>query len=87
MSEYDYTVEHRPGTKMRHAVVLFSIVNVIGKEAILSKEVIRCEQETDELCSKNRGHENFWTDEYGILYRQGPSEQTHYVIPAKLDHT
>jgi len=48
----DYTVEHLPSTKMRHAVALSSIVNVIGKEAILSKEVIHCEQETDELCSE-----------------------------------
>ena len=39
---------------MRHAVALSGSVNVIGKEAILSKEVIHCEQETDELCSKYR---------------------------------
>jgi hypothetical protein len=72
---------------MRHAVALSSSVNVIGKEAFLSKEVIRCEQETDELCSKYRGHENFCTDEYGILYRQGPGERPRVAIPVKLVHT
>ena len=55
LSEYDYTVVHRPGNKLRHAVALSGSVNVIWKEAILSNEVIHCEQETDELCSKDWG--------------------------------
>jgi hypothetical protein len=62
LSEYDYTFEHRPGTKMLRTVALSSSVNVIWKEAFLSNEVIHCEQETDELCSKYRRHENFCTN-------------------------
>ena len=82
LSEYDFTVEHRPGTKMRHADALSRSVNTIDKNEPLSKEVIRYEQEIDELCQKCKGYENFWTDEEGVLYRQGPNEQPRIVIPA-----
>ena len=87
LSEYNYTVEHRPGTKMRHADALFRSVNMVEKKLDLSKEVIRCEQEIDELCIKYKGYENFWTDEDGILYYQGPNEQPRLVIPATLVNT
>ena len=52
LSEYEYTVEHRPGTKMRHADALSRHVNLIGKDLILSREVIHGEQEKDELCNE-----------------------------------
>jgi len=84
LSEYDFTVEHRSGTKMRHADALSRSVNMINKNEPLSKEVIHYEQEIDELCQKYKGYENFWTDEEGVLYRQGPNEQPRIVIPAAL---
>ena len=51
-TEYDFSVEHCPGTKMRHADALSRNVNMITEELVLSKEVIRDEQEKDELCVK-----------------------------------
>jgi len=72
LSEYDFTVEHRPGTKMRHADALSKNVNVITEKLVLSKEVIRDEQERDELCAKYNQYENFWTNEDGLLYYQAP---------------
>ena len=50
---------------MRHADALSRSVNTIDKNEPLSKEVIRCAQEIDELCQKYKGYENFWTD--GVL--------------------
>ena len=87
LSEYDYTVEHRPGTRMRHADALSRSINVVGTEVSLSKEDIRGEQEKDEQCMKYKQYENFWTDEDGVLYRQGPKEQPRIVIPVTLVHT
>ena len=46
LSEYDFVVEHRPGTQMRHADALSRSVNVIKEELVLSKENIRDKQET-----------------------------------------
>jgi hypothetical protein len=51
-TEYDVTVEHCPGIKMRHADALSRNVNMITEELVLSKEVIQDEQEKDELCVK-----------------------------------
>lgn len=84
LSEYDYVDEHRPGTKMRHVDALSRSVNMVGKEAALSKEIIREEQEKDETRNMYKDYENFWTDEDGILYGQGPGEQPRIVIPATL---
>ena len=87
LSEYDYTVEHRPGTQMLHADALSRSVNAVEKDLVLSREVIRDEQERDELCLQYKGYENFWTDEDGILYRQCRREQPRVVIPVSLIQT
>jgi hypothetical protein len=41
LSEYDYVVEHRPGTKMRHADALSRSVHWIEKDVNLSRDVIK----------------------------------------------
>jgi hypothetical protein len=87
LSEYDYTVEHRPGFKMRHADALSRSVNKIEGDLVLSKDIIKERQEVDEACIKYKQYENFWTDEDGILYRQGLKEQPRVVIPAALVQT
>jgi hypothetical protein len=87
LSEYDYTVEHRPGTQMRHADTLSRSVNAVENDLVLLREVIKDEQERDELCLQYRGYENFWADEEGILYRQCNKEQPKVVIPASLIQT
>ena len=69
---------------MRRADALSRSVHAVQQETILSKEVIRCEQEADELCNRYRGYENFWTDNDGVFYRQGLKEQPRIVIPGAL---
>jgi len=44
LSEYDFVVEHRPGTRMRHADALSRSVNQVEKDLVLSREIIRDEQ-------------------------------------------
>ena len=87
LSEYDYVIKHRPGTQMRYADALSRSMHAIQSEFLLSKETIRSEQEADELCTRYREYENFWTHDDGILYRQGPKEQPRVVIPSTLVHT
>jgi hypothetical protein len=84
LSEYDYTVKHRPGTKMRHADALSRNLNLIGKDLVLSREIIREEQEKDDLCEQYKQYEDFWTDKDGVLYRQGSKEPPRVVIPTTL---
>jgi len=87
LSEYDFTVEHRPGTKMSHADALSRHVNLIEKDLVLSREVILGEQEQDDLCKQYKQYENFWIDKNGILYRQEAREPPRVVIPATLVNT
>jgi len=46
LSEYDCTVEHRPGTKMRHADALSRNVNRVEKNFNLPRDVI-CKKEKE----------------------------------------
>ena len=62
LSEYDFVVEHRPNSKMRHADALSRCVQVVEGEYLLTKEKIREAQENDSLCEKYKGFEKFWLD-------------------------
>jgi hypothetical protein len=59
LSEYDYVVEHLPGTKTRHADAFSRNVGKVNTEVALSREAIREEQEKDDLCQWYKQYENF----------------------------
>ena len=40
LSEYDFIVEHRPNTRMRHADALSRCVNAVDRDLALTKEII-----------------------------------------------
>jgi hypothetical protein len=84
LSEYDFVVEHRPGTRMQHADALSRNLDMIGKDLVLSREVIREEQQGDNLCKDYTQREDFWTDEDGVLYHQKSKEPPRLVIPTTL---
>ena len=50
LSEFDFTVEHRPGTKIRHADALSRAVQSVGHDIELPAEVVKTAQEGDEFC-------------------------------------
>ena len=84
LSEYDFVVEHRPGAKMRHADALSRNINQVEKGLVLSREVIRDEQEKDSVCMQCKHYETFWTDDEGMLYHQMSKKPPRIVIPASL---
>jgi hypothetical protein len=51
---------------------------------VLSRDVIREEQEKYGQCDEYRGYENFWLDDEGVLYRQEHKKQPRVVIPTTL---
>jgi len=81
LSEYDYIVEHRPGTKMRYADALSRSVHQVEKVVNLSRDIIKEAQEGDSLCIQYKQNENFWTDEDGVLYYQEGKGRPRIVIP------
>jgi transposase InsO family protein len=84
LSEYDFVVEHRPGTKMRHADALSRSVNQVERDLVLSREIIKDEQQKDEACREYRHCENFWNDEEGVLYYQTNKGPPRIVTPSAL---
>jgi hypothetical protein len=67
---------------MRHADALPRSVNQVEKELVLSREIIRDEQERDGVCMKYKQNENFRTDEEGMLYYQMRKRPPRIDIPA-----
>jgi len=45
LSKYDYVVEHRTGTKVRHADAILRSVHRVEKDVNLSRNIIKEEQE------------------------------------------
>jgi hypothetical protein len=50
LSEFDFTVEHRPGKKIPHADALSRHVGAILKGHRLDKQMVRQEQAVDDYC-------------------------------------
>jgi transposase InsO family protein len=89
LSEFDFIVEHRPGTKIAHADALSRHVGTVTLDDNLDKENIRSEQERDEFCSKqNPGalsrNREFFRDEEGVIYKRRPQGNHQIVVPRTL---
>ena len=52
LSELDFIVEHRPGSKVGHVDDLSAHINTVIHESSLDKELILQEQHTDKFCTK-----------------------------------
>ena len=83
-SEYDFQVEHRSNTRMRHADALSRCVGIVNQEVALTRDIIREEQLQDRLCNQYRHQDGIWTDEENLLYRQGLPNQSYIVTPTSL---
>jgi hypothetical protein len=89
LSELDFVVQHRPGSKIGHADALSRHVGAVMLDDSLDKENIKCEQENDEFCVKqNPGafSENceFFRDDDGVMYRRRPQDKHQIVVPRTL---
>jgi hypothetical protein len=89
LSELDFIVEHRPGSKIGHVDALSRHVGAVVLEGNLSKEAMRREQVEDAFCDKqNPGSlsriREFFRDNEGIIYRRRPHDKHQVVIPRTL---
>jgi len=70
LGEYDFIVQHRPKTQMRHANALSCCVNAVEETVVLGPEIIRDKQQSDKLCEQYRHTKIFGQMIRGILYRR-----------------
>jgi hypothetical protein len=80
LAEFDFEVEHRPGTKIRHVDTLSPHVQTVMTGHTLSKETVREEQSKNKFCQelrvgKAKGRSEYFYDEDSVIYkRQGNKE-------------
>jgi hypothetical protein len=75
LSELDFTVEHRSGSKIGHVEALSRHVGAVKQGATLNEEVVLREQEKDAFCVKQtpgtyNSKREFFLDADGILYEE-----------------
>jgi hypothetical protein len=54
LSEFDFDIEHVPGTKIRHVDALSRHVGLVEVNQLLSKELTLKEQDKDAFCEKQK---------------------------------
>jgi hypothetical protein len=86
LAEYDFTVEHRSNSKMRHGDALSRCIQVVIGDYSLTKEKIKEAQEKD-LCEEYKTCEKYWLNEDHILYYEGQEGCRLIVIPRALVET
>ncbi|KAG7305339.1 hypothetical protein JYU34_009402 [Plutella xylostella] len=83
LDEYDYEIEHRPGSKMRHTDALSRIACVTN----VSEQIRQAQQQDDGLNAimnilKEKPYEDYMLDN-GMLYK---GEDKCLVIPRSMEH-
>jgi len=89
LSELDFIVEHKPGSKVSHVDALSRHAGAVMQGDSLDKERIRCEQQKDEFCTKQElgtyaSKRQFFLDEDGVMYRRQPGDKHQIVVPRSL---
>jgi transposase InsO family protein len=84
LSEYDFIIEHRAGTQMKHADALSTNIATVSKEVTLSRDEIIEEQKGDVQCEEYKHQEKFWIDKDGMLYYKEATRESRIVIPRTL---
>jgi len=91
LSELDFVVGHRPGSKIGHVDALSRHVSTIKHDAVLSKEIVLREQEKDAFCMKQtpgtyNSKRQFFLDADGILYKRRLDGKHQLLVPQTLVH-
>jgi aminoglycoside phosphotransferase family enzyme len=89
LTEFDFEVQHRPGTKIKHVDALSRHVQTVTTKQTLSKNFVRVEQETDKFCNtievgELKGKSEYFYDKEGVIYRRRKNGEHQLVVPTSL---
>ena len=75
MSEFDFEIEHVPGSKIKHVDALSRHVGLVDDTQLMSKQLMLSEQKKYSFCQgqiQNRPATNgeYFLDMDGVLYRR-----------------
>jgi len=91
LSELDFVVEHKPGSKMGHVDALSRHVGSVAHDNALGKENVLREQEKDAFCIKQapgnyRSKREFFLDDDNVLYKRKSNGNHQLVVLETLVH-
>jgi len=89
LSEFDFEIEHVPGSKIKHVDALSRHVGLVEGTQLMSKALMLREQRKDLFCKQqiqNRLNTSgeYFLDMEGVLYRRGKDKQPKLVVPQSL---
>ena len=89
LTEFDFTVEHRPGTQIRHVESLSRVIQSVTSGQDLTRDEVKRAQECDKFCQspetgKAEGRSEYFTDEDGVIYRRRKNGEHQVMVPASL---
>ena len=89
LSEFDFEIEHVPGSKIKHTDALSRNVGLVEDSQLMSKELMLGGKRKDLFCKEqiqNRLTTNgeYFLDMEGVLYRRVKDKQPKLVVPQSL---
>jgi len=92
LSELDFVVKQKPGTKICHADTLSQHVGTVTLANTLDKEIIRRDQDKDDFCiESNPGTISrkceYFPENKGVIYKRHPLGKHQIVVPRTLVQT
>jgi hypothetical protein len=91
LSEMDFAVEHRAGSKIGLVDALSRHVGAVMHEDIRDRNNILRERAKDTFCTKQKpgnysSRREFFLDDKGVIYRRQPHDKHQLVVPESLVH-
>jgi hypothetical protein len=89
LSEFDFQIEDRPGTQIRHVDAISRHVQAVHTSKIIPKRRVKVEQASDKFCNlivvgKFMGKSEYFYDEEGDIHRSRMNDEHQLVVPKTL---
>jgi hypothetical protein len=90
LAEFDFSVEHCPGSKIRHVDTLSINVNIVTTAQTIPKDEIQCEQLKDPFCKSLKvkpasARTEYFYDHDGVIYKRQRQGEPLLVVPKSLE--
>jgi hypothetical protein len=89
LTEFDFSIEHLPGTKIRHVGALSRHVLAVHTNKTFPKERVKAEQASEKFCNsiefgKFMGKSEYFYDEERVIYRRRMNGEHRLLVPKTL---
>ena len=91
LSKFDFTIEHRPGTQIRHADAISRAVQTVSRDMDMPCEVVKEAQGNEKFSHSLKAgsassKSEFFKNEEGLVFRRRKDREHQLVVPLSLTH-